>query len=98
MDHSIYDHEDASQDIVQQILENLCKTSFYDILSLIWYILTGTYVRNCMFIIERFWPIQMLWSCPNYKALRTMNKEAVVDEKRILITCEGNIITRTSST
>lgn len=48
-------------------------------------------MHNCVFIIERFWPIRMLWSCPNCKAVGSMKKEPVADEKRILITCEGNI-------
>lgn len=42
-------------------------------------------------IAERFWPIRMLWSCPSCKAVGSMKKEPVVHEKRILITCEGNI-------
>ena len=41
-------------------------------------------------ITEQFWPIRMLWSCPNCKAIGSMKKEPIADEKRILITFEGN--------
>jgi len=40
---------------------------------------------------ERFWPLRVLWSCPNCKAVGSMKKEPIVGEKRILITWEGNI-------
>ena len=46
----------------------------------------------CFDYTGRFWPLKLLWRCPSCRETVTLRREPVSGEKRVLITCEGIVV------
>ena len=47
------------------------------------------FTQTYLCIIERYWPLKLLWCCPECKKQGSLKFKTVVGHRRILVTCKG---------